>query len=249
MLIMHTQEPQNRSEIAITVAVGKDHLLNTFIERCKISFDNESDVTWWDGKKFISIPAAEAKKNYAKEQLLAYASREVEMCRTGATLHYEPRKKLQKFIIENFTGEFTEEFKDDFYKELVWASIPSNAINPREITYDILPSDNSYRDAWEAHPTELKIRVNHEKSRDIEIDRLLILKKVLLKNQAIAFADMGNEDREEVLNEFQSKRRLIEDAITKLKGLEAKGYASESDLDVIKAKGLLPFTFEDLEVS
>jgi hypothetical protein len=109
-------------------------------------------------------------------------------------------------------------------EQRAWDKLPEDAINPQFVEADTIPTDRTFRNAWEDNGG---INVNMPKAKDITKDRLRAERKPLLEAQDIAFqrAQETGADTSAIVKEKQRLRDVTKrvDALTSLDELKALG--------------------------
>ena len=106
--------------------------------------------------------------------------------------------------------------------ENIYAQLPSTAISVREVDESDIPTDRTFRNAWEYNDG---IKVNVPKAKDITKNRLRAERKPLLEAQDILFqrALETGKNTEEIVKEKQRLRDITKqvDSLTSLDELKA----------------------------
>lgn len=99
---------------------------------------------------------------------------------SGESLKSELPQPVDKFLrgwpVAGAIAEWAES-EDEFVLRIVEKDVPSDALNVRIVDSDSIPSDRTFRNAWEGNNG---VRVNMVKAREIHKDRLRELRKPLL---------------------------------------------------------------------
>ena len=109
-------------------------------------------------------------------------------------------------------------------EQRAWDKLPEDAINPQFVKADAIPTDRTFRNAWEDNGG---INVNMPKVKDLTKDRLRAERKPLLEAQDVAFqrALESGASTAEIVKEKQRLRDVTKqvDALTSLDELKALG--------------------------
>jgi len=109
-------------------------------------------------------------------------------------------------------------------EQRAWDKLPEDAINPQFVEADAIPTDRTFRNAWENNGG---INVNMPKAKDLTKDRLRANRKPLLEAQDVAFqrALESGASTAEIVKEKQRLRDITKqvDGITSLDELKALG--------------------------
>ena len=141
----------------------------------------------------------------------------------------------EKSKIEQMLGELSD---DEYKKHIYDRSIPSNALNVREIQDSDLPSDREFRNAWCDTTPLTSIDIDCSKARDLKLDQLRAERNIqldLLDKQQTQAQDLGTD-----LTEIKNKKQKLRDATNQLKALTVTGiYNDENVLNEIKKYSIL----------
>lgn len=122
--------------------------------------------------------------------------------------------------VRNTIGETI--MTDADIEQRAWDRLPDDAINPQFVEADTVPTDRTFRNAWENNGG---IKVNMTKAKDITKDRLRAERKPLLEAQDVLFqrALETGASTAEIVKEKQRLRDITEqvDALTSLDELKA----------------------------
>jgi hypothetical protein len=124
--------------------------------------------------------------------------------------------------IRNTVGETLT--TDAEIEQRAWDALPKDAINPQFVDESVIPTDRTFRNAWEDNGG---IKVNMPKAKDLTNDRLRAERKPLLEAQDVAFqrALESGASTAEIVKEKQRLRDITKqvDGITSPDELKALG--------------------------
>jgi hypothetical protein len=109
-------------------------------------------------------------------------------------------------------------------EQRAWDKLPDDAINPQFVEADAIPTDRTFRNAWEDNGG---INVNMPKAKDLTKDRLRADRKPLLEAQDVLFqrALESGASTAAIVSEKQRLRDITKqvDALASLDELKALG--------------------------
>jgi len=138
-----------------------------------------------------------------------------------------------KADIEKVLGSLTQEQ----YENHVWErSVPPNAINPRYVDIDGLPSTREFRNAWCDVTPEAKVDIDLVKAKDLQLNKMREERKPKLEASDTEF--LLALEKGEDLTAIKAKKKL-RDTTDPLKALSVSGYNDPQVLAQIKLLGTL----------
>lgn len=207
MLIIYTNEEGN---LSLCIAAGKEDLLAQFRQYP----DNTDEVHKSRLRNYIDSQWENEIKNENKR--LKYLG------------------ELKKHIYK--TEMLTPENEEEFYKKLVWSTVPDSAINPREINISDVPSWQ-FRDAWCDKTPLSRIDIDLEKAKEIQLKKFRLARnnQLNLSDKKIQAAmETGNLDE---ISKIKKYRQNLRDSTIPLKNLQVTGYNDDKVLKHILQLG------------
>lgn len=130
-----------------------------------------------------------------------------------------------KSSIERMLGPLTDE---EYELHVKTKSIPTDAINPRDVDDSDIPNNREFRNAW-CDVTELsRIDIDCEKARDIKLVELRRKRITLLEEQDKLF--MIAIEKEEDLTSIKAGKQRLRDITEPLKALDVYGKVNDETL-------------------
>lgn len=137
-----------------------------------------------------------------------------------------PKEQLEKVL-----GPLSQE---DYEKHVWDRSIPKDAINPRVLPDDGLPSSREFRNAWCDVTPEASVDIDLVKAKDLKLEEMRVKRQAALdKTDRDYIAALSKGDDAQV-NAVKLEKQRLRDLTTSLKTLSVKGYNDISVLNKIK---------------
>lgn len=136
--------------------------------------------------------------------------------------------------IEKVLGPLTQEQ----YENHVWdRSVPHNAINPRYVDEEGIPSTREFRNAWCDVTPEAKVDIDLVKAKDLQLNKMREERKPKLAASDTEF--MLALEKGEDLTAIKAKKKKLRECTDPLKALSVSGYNDPQVLAQIKLLGTL----------
>lgn len=195
--------------LSIVVGVRKDDLLNEF-------------------------------RNMNHEQLKSFFMSEIDKdSKNNGAKHLVNIQAILTYLDVKFRGIFDKEFEEEFYKKLIWSSVPDDAINPREINDDDHPNTREFRNAWCDVTPEPRVDIDLAKAKEIQLTKMREERQKKFDELGFPIRLSPELEAAIVSQENKNKLKALRDATEPLKALVAEGYNDETVLDQIRNLGRL----------